>query len=255
MTQAVRVAWIALASLTLPLLTSAIVFAEDEFPGGPPQRPGGNRLIVWMSDGEGMQPSVDLERFLVDRIGATGDRVVVDPGIAHSVLRVLGLQNRRVYDPAAIHQVAVASGSRWVLWVKIVSRDTQSKKLLGVPYLFNHRRLDMHVFYDVRLYDAHLGQLLGSKRLKLSDKGEGTWQVTDDERMDPVYNNDPVEIHESFRKLEWKAAALISGYCADVLHPQHMAEIEAEAEERAVREAMQDQQTFSPAVSTSRLPD
>lgn len=255
MTQSIRVAWIALSSLVLACLSSAVVVAGDEFPPGPPQRPDGNRLLVWMSDGEGMQPSVDLERFLVDRIGATGDRIVVDPGIAHSVLRVLGLQNRSVYDPAAIHQVAVASGSRWVLWVKIVSRDTKSKKLLGVPYLFNHRRLDMHVFYDVRLYDAHLGQLLGSKRLKLSDKGEGSWQVTDDERMDPVYNNDPVEIHESFRKLEWKAAALISGYCSDILHPQHMAAVEAEAEARGVREALRDNRTLSPAVSKSRIDD
>ncbi len=250
-----RSAWIALALLVVMCLPLTEVEAGDDFPSGPQRSPDGNRLIVWMSDGAGMQPSVELERFLIDRIGATGDRVVVDPGIAHSVLRVLGLQNRSVYDPAAIHQVAVGSGSRWVLWVKIVARDTKSTKLLGVPYLFNHRRLDMHVFYDVRLYDAHLGILLGSKRLKLRDKGEATWQVTDDERMDPMYNNDPVEIHESFRMLEWKAAALISGYCADLLHPQHMATIEEQIEEQATADAMQQHRTISPAAERDRMLD
>ncbi|MBD3297679.1 MAG: hypothetical protein GF341_03410 [candidate division Zixibacteria bacterium] len=250
-----RRAWIALASLVVMCLSLTVAQAGDEFPPGPQQYPDGNRLVVWMSDGEGMQPSVDLERFLIDRIGATGDRVVLDPGIAHSVLRVLGLQRRSVYDPAAVHQVAVASGSRWVLWVKTVARDTKSKKLLGVPYLFNHRRLDMHVFYDVRLYDAHLGILLGSKRLKLRDKGEATWQVTDDERMDPMYNNDPVEIHESFRMLEWKAAALISGYCADLLHPRHMAAVEEQIDEQATADAMHGHRTISPAAERDRTRD
>jgi hypothetical protein len=254
-TQRLCAAAIALIACAVWLTLAVTVKAGDDFPYGPAQRPDGNRLIIWMANGEGMQPAVDLERFLVDRIGASGERIVVDPGVSHSVLRVLGLKNRSVYDPAAAHQLAVASDSRWVLWVKIVSRNTDSKKLLGVPYLFNHRRLDMHVFYDVRLYDAHLGMLVGSKRLKLKDKGEGTWQVTDDERLDPMYNNDPVEIHQSFRKLEWKSAALISGYCADLLHPEHMAILEAKAKARETTETVTQNRTVSPAVGSSEILD
>lgn len=215
----------------------------------------GNRFIVWMADGQGMQPTGDLERFLVDRIGATGTRVVIDPEIAHSVLRVLGLQHRSVYDPAAVHQLAVAAQARWVLWVKIVARNMESKKLLGVPYLFNHRRLDAHVFFDVRLYDALLGEMIGSKRLELTDRGEGTWQVTEDERLDPIYNNDPVEIHGRFRELDWHAAALISGYCASVLSPEHMATLEEKVRKRL---ATQDRGVFGPAdpsATTAKAPD
>lgn len=215
----------------------------------------GNRFIVWMADGQGMQPTGDLERFLVDRIGATGSRIVIDPEIAHSVLRVLGLQHRSVYDPAAVHQLAVSSQARWVLWVKIVARDMESKKLLGVPYLFNHRRLDAHVFFDVRLYDAFLGEMIGSKRLELTDRGEGTWQVTEDERLDPIYNNDPVEIHGRFRELDWHAAALISGYCADVLRPERMAILEEKVRKRL---ATEDRGVFGPAdpsVTTAKSPD
>ena len=255
MTRTVRYLSLIAMAVVIVAADVAPVFSGDAFSTGPPQRPDGNRLIVWMSDGPGMQPTGNLERFLIDRIGATGDRYVVDQGIARSILRVLGFQTRSVYDPAAIHAVAVAADSRWVLWVKVVSRDLQSKKLLGVPYLFNHRRLDAHVFFDVRLYDAYLGTLIGSKRLKLSDKGEGSWQVTTDERLDPVYNNDQVEIHDRYRRLDWKAAALISGFCADMLHPEHLAILEEEAKATWASPKTSSKNTVSPAVHTSRTSD
>lgn len=234
-------------------LTFVLYAAATE--ANPGQALDSDRIICWMADGAGMQPPGYLEEFLVDRLGATGTRIVTEPGAARSILRVLGLQNQSVFDPVSAHRVAEAAGCRWVVWVKIVSRDMQSKKLLGVPYLFNHRRLDAHVFFDVRLYDARLKTMLGSKRLKLSDKGEGTWQVTEDERLDPAYNNDPVEIHERHRRLDWQAAGLISGYCAGVLHPEHLGKIEKDAMRAAYAAPDPAPQTGSPAVRVKTHPD
>jgi len=224
---------IALAILSVSVLVVAVSAHAKRKPQ--PAQPLGllnpDRVICWIADGEGMQPTADLERFLADRLGASGKREAVEPDEAHAILRILGLQHRSTFSPSAANDLAVASGARWVLWTKIVSRETQSKKLLGVPYLFNHRRLDLHVFFDVRVYDAYLQELVGSKRLKLSDKGEGTWQVTEDERLDPVYNNDPVELHNRQQQLDWKAAAMISGYCADLFRSDWLASREKQHEE------------------------
>jgi hypothetical protein len=248
---------VALLAATATVTIAAIgVFAEKHAPpaSGESLPPENDRVICWIADGEGMQPTGDLERFLADRLGATGARVVTDPEVAHAIMRILGLQHSSVFDPGAAHRLAGAAQARWVLWVKIVSRDVQSKKLLSVPYLFNHRRFDAHVFFDVRLYDANLRLLLGSKRLKLSDRGEGTWQVTEDERLDPAYNNDPVEIHQRYRGLDWRAAALISGYCADLLRPEGLALLEEEAVQKRAA-AVRKSTTASPAVQVTAQPD
>jgi hypothetical protein len=213
------------------------------------------RVICWVADGEGMQPTADLERFLVDRIGASGKREAIEPDETHAILRILGLQNRTTFSPASANDLAVASGARWVLWTKIVARDVQSKKLLGLPYLFNHRRLDIHVFFDVRVYDAYLQELVGSKRLKLSDRGEGTWQVTEDERMDPAYNNDPVEIHQRNRSLDWEAAALISGYCTELLRSDWLASREAQHRETLAAQKKESAPPSDPSISITEPPE
>jgi len=192
------------------------------------------RLVLWLADGEGMHPAGDLEGFLVDRLGATGERMVVEPEAAHAFLRMLGLSQRRVFDPMAAQRLATAADADWVLWVKIVSRDLTAARGLSIPYLLNRHRLDAHLFFDVRVYDATAGHIIGSKRLRLSDKGEGTWQVLDDERFDPAYNNDPVEIHQRMRLLDWRAAAAISGYCADLLRLPRTAETAGVGRQKAV---------------------
>jgi len=220
-----------------------------------PQSLDAQKVICWTGDGDSERPTGDLEEFLVDRLGASGQRIAVEPGTTHAILRLLGLQNRSVFDPAAAQRLAEAAGARWVLWVKVVDRNLQSKKLLSFPYLFNHRRLDAHIFFDTRLYDADLQTLLGSKRLKLSDKGEGTWQVTEDERLDPIYNNDPVEIHNRFRKLDWQAAALISGYCADLLRPERLSLMERSVRLRAEAAKAVVPRKHDPAVVKANLPD
>lgn len=207
------------------------------------------RVICWIADGDGMEPTGDLERFLADRLGASGKREAVDPDEAHAIIRILGMQHRGTFSPEAAEKLAVASGARWVLWTKVVARDMQSKKLLGIPYLFNHRRLDLHVFFDVRIYDAYLQELVGSKRLKLSDKGEGTWQVTEDERLDPVYNNDPVEIHDRQRRLDWQAAAMISGYCADLFRSDWLASREEQHKTTLATEKKKTSHASDPAAS------
>jgi hypothetical protein len=107
----------------------------------------------------------------------------------------------------------------------------------------------------VRLYDALAGELLGSKRLRLSDKGEGTWQVTEDERLDPAYNNDPVEIHERFRRLDWRAAALISGYCSDVFRSPAFAELDKRVRQATATDRGEHSPLSSPAAARSGLPD
>jgi hypothetical protein len=233
---------------------SGLVQADTRFPE-PGRALDADKIVCWMADGAGMQPPGFLEDYIVDRLGANGTRIAVEPGTTRSLLRVLGMQDLSVFDPVAAHKLAVGAGCRWVLWVKIVSREMESKKLLGVPYLFNHRRLDAHVFFDVRLYDAQLRTLLGSKRLKLSDKGEGTWQVTEDERLDPAYNNDPVEIHGRQQRLDWEAAAMISGYCASVLDPKRMADIEKKAMRASSDGVPRPVVPSSPAVPVVAHPD
>ncbi len=242
------------ALLTLGLLAAALPVSAKHKPQ--PAQPLGvltpERVICWVADGDGMEPTADLERFLADRLGANGKREAIDPEEAHAILRILGLQHRSAFSPEAANQLAVASGARWVLWTKIVARDMQSKKLLGIPYLFNHRRMDIHVFFDVRVYDAYLQELVGSKRLKLSDKGEGTWQVTEDERLDPAYNNDAVEIHQRHRQLDWQAAAMISGYCADLLRSDWLASREAQHRETL---AAEEKKTSHPSEPAASMPD
>ena len=214
-----------------------------------------DRVICWIAGGEGMQPTADLERFLADRLGANGKREAIDPDEAHAIMRILGLQNRTTFSPAAADELAMACGARWVLWTKIVSRDVQSKKLLGLPYLFNHRRMDIHVFFDVRVYDAFLKELVGSKRLSLSDRGEGTWQVTEDERLDPAYNNDPVELHQRQGRLDWQAAAMISGYCSDLLQSPWLASREAQVRETLAARKDSSAASAHPAVSLTKPPE
>jgi hypothetical protein len=221
----------------------------------PSEAPPVDRLICWIADGHHMQPTADLERFLVDRLGATGEREVVSPQTTQAILRVLGFAQLGTFSVTATHQLAVAADARWVLWIKLVARDVKSKKLLGVPYLFNHRRLDASVFFDVRLYDALAGELLGSKRLRLTDRGEGTWQVTEDERLDPAYNNDAVEIHERFRRLDWRAAALISGYCADVFRSPGFAKLDERVHQAAAAERNEQAPLASPAAASAGPPD
>lgn len=176
------------------------------------------RIICWLADGHGMRPSGDLERFLVDRLGASGDRIAIEPGTAHAILRLLGLSERSVFDPDAAHRVAQAAEADWVLWVKTVTRDVRSARGFSLPYLLNRRRLDAHVFYDIRLFAARDCTLIGSKRLTLSDRGDGTWQIGGDDRLNPIYDNDPVEIHDRLRNLDWRAAAAISRYVAGELN-------------------------------------
>ncbi len=242
------------ASLLLMLTACASTGSPRRKVTAAPMTDGPDRIACWIADGERMQPPGDLEEFLVDRLSANGERMAVDPATTHAVLRVLGLASRSAFDPEALQRVAFASRSRWVIWVKLVSRDIQSKKLLSVPYLFNHRRLDEHVFFDVRIYDALLKDVIGSKRLSLSDKGEKTWQVIEDERFDPVYNNDPVELHERQRRLDWQSAAAISGYSADVFRsPQLAARTEdAIGRQRAVKTAAR--QDLDPVAHPSTRP-
>lgn len=182
-----------------------------------------SRIACWIADGDGMQPTGELEGFLIDRLSASGDRVAIEPGTAHAILRILGLSERSTFDAQAVRRFGVAAAADHVLWVKLVSRNLESKKLISIPYLLNRRRWDAHVFFDVRLYDVVADALIGSKRLQLSDRGEGTWQIVEDEPLDPAYDNDPVEIHNRMRRLDWRAAAAISGYVAGLYRSEKLA--------------------------------
>ena len=248
--------WLAALSAIGLLLSAPVARGERTKPRAEPLgvlHP--ERVICWIAGGDGMQPTADLERFLADRLGANGKREATDPDEAHAILRILGLQHRTTFSPAATDELAIASGARWVLWAKIVARDMQSKKLLGLPYLFNHRRMDIHVFFDVRVYDAYLKELVGSKRLSLSDRGEGTWQVTEDERLDPAYNNDPVEIHQRQGRLDWQAAAMISGYCTGLLQSPWLASREEQVRETLAVRKDSSASSADPAVSLAKPPE
>lgn len=187
---------------------------------------GPSRIACWIADGNGMQPTGELEGFLIDRLSASGDRVAIASGTAHAILRILGLAERSTFDPQAVRRFGMAATADHVLWVKLVSRNLESKKLISIPYLLNRRRLDAHVFFDVRLYDVAAGAMIGSKRLQLSDRGEGTWQIVEDEPLDPAYDNDAVEIHNRMRRLDWRAAAAISGYVAGLYRSEKLAAVD-----------------------------
>lgn len=212
-------------------------------PPPPPQT-----VLCWMADGEGMQPPGDLEEFLADRLGATGERISVDPPTVRAAVQALGLGPRSSFEPAAAQKLAHACSARWVVWVKLVSRDIQPKRLLSFPYLFNHRRLDEHVFFDVRIYDSRLREMVGSKRLQLSDRGDATWQVVDDEPLDPYYNNDQVELHHRQRRLDWQAAAVISGWCAGVFGSPRLAAVTAEPQRSARVDKPQENPANDPVI-------
>ncbi len=235
-----------LAAAFLLLLAPAAGHAKKVKPALPPPPP--QTVLCWMADGAGMQPAGDLEEFLADRLGATGERISVDPLTVRAAVQALGLGPRSSFVPATAQQLAHACSARWVVWVKLVSRDIQPKRLLSFPYLFNHRRLDEHVFFDVRIYDSALREMVGSKRLQLSDRGDATWQVVDDEPLDPYYNNDQVELHHRQRRLDWQAAAIISGYCSDVFRSPRLAAITAEPQRNARVEKSPEAQTADPVI-------
>lgn len=251
-TQTHRIALTLVAGVCLALIGVSPSFARKKDP--PPPAPPPQTVLCWMADGEGMQPPGDLEEFLADRLGATGERIAVDPETVRAAGRVLGLGQSSAFDPGAAHGLATACRARWVVWVKLVSRDIQRKKLLSFPYLFSHRRLDEHVFFDVRIYDAVLREMVGSKRLQLSDRGDATWQVVDDEPLDPYYNNDQVELHQRQRRLDWEAAAAISGYCADVFRSPRLALKGADPARNAQAAAQPERQVPDPAIRPATHP-
>ena len=64
-----------------------------------------------------------------------------------------------------------------------------------------------------------------------------------------------ITFHSRFRDLDWKAAAMISGYCADVLSPERLSLMEEKARKRL---ATEDRGVFgpsSPAAATAKTPD
>ena len=251
-TQTHRIAWSFGIGALLAIAAASQSLARKKEP--PPPLPPPQTVLCWMADGEGMQPPGDLEEFLADRLGATGERIAVDPETVRAAGHVLGLGQSSSFDPAAAHRLATACRARWVIWVKLVSRDIQQKKLLSFRYLFSHRRLDEHVFFDVRIYDAVLREMVGSKRLQLSDRGDATWQVVDDEPLDPYYNNDQVELHQRQRRLDWQAAAVISGYCADVFRSPRLALKRADPARNAQADPPLEKQVPDPAVRPATHP-
>lgn len=207
---------IAVYAVGLVLSVVGPVFGKEAPIRSDPTADAHLRIVCWFSDGAGMYPNGDLEGFLVDRLGATGDRVAVEPGTAHAILRLLGMADRSAFDPRQALLLARAADADWVVWVKTVSRNVESKKLLSVPFLLNRWRLNSEVFFDIRVFDATVGAVIGSKRLSLTARGDASWQIVENERLDPSYKNDPVELHERMRQLDWRAASAISGYCSDL---------------------------------------
>jgi hypothetical protein len=64
--------------------------------------------------------------------------------------------------------------------------------------------------------DVFTGCLAASRRWRLDKSGAGSYQVADDVRQDPMYNNSAGQFYQDARRLEWQAARGISCWFKDL---------------------------------------
>ena len=167
-------------------------------------------VAVWVTstarlDGEGA-----LQEFLLDRLGSNGLQEVCEPERVRAGGSFVKLGDGVVFSKTKLIALGQALGCRWVVWVKVVDRGVDSKKGLSIPHLFIRRKMVSRMLVDARIVDILTGQLAASRRWRLDKSGAGSYQVAEDVRQDPIYNNSAGQFFQDARRLEWQAARGIS---------------------------------------------
>jgi len=180
---------------------------------GYPARAGSKPLsgvAVWVTHTNCVEGIGSLEEFLLDRLGSNGLYPVCGPEQVRAAAFFVGLGNGVHFDRKRLAELGRALGCRWVVWVKVADRGVDFKKGLSVPHLFIRRKAVSRILVDARAIDVTSGRLAASRRFRLDKSGAGSYQVAEDVRQDPVYNNSANQFYQDARRLEWGAARNIS---------------------------------------------
>lgn len=173
-------------------------------------------LAVWVTHPKSVEGVGSLEEYLLDRLGSNGLYPVIDPEQAWAAGSYVGLDGMSHYDLKKLTAIGRALKCRWVLWVKVVDRGVDFKKGLSIPHLFVRRKAVSRMLVDARIVDVHAEKLLASRRWRLDKSGAGSYQVAEDVRQDPVYNNSANQFYQDGRRLEWESARNISRWFKSV---------------------------------------
>jgi len=167
---------------------------------------------VWVTSALGVSGEGGLEELLLDRLGSNGLQDIREPEQVRAAGSFVGLGDGTVFNSAKLVMLGRALKTRWVVWVKVVDRGVDYKKGLSVPHLFIRRKAVSRMLVDARIVDVGTGRLAASQRFRMDKSGAGSYQVAEDVRQDPVYNNSACEFFEDARWLEWQAARGISAW-------------------------------------------
>lgn len=167
-------------------------------------------VAVWFAKGNNVAGSGSLPELLIDRLGSNGLYQVCDPERVRAAGAIAGLNAGGFFSPPKLALLGQMIGCRWVVWVKIVGRNVDLRKGLSIPHLFTRRKVVTRMLVDARVIDVNSGRQMASTRFRLDKSGAGSYQVAEDVRQDPLYNNSAGQLHHDARRLESEAARSIS---------------------------------------------
>jgi hypothetical protein len=186
-------------------------------------------IAVWVTSSMGIHGEGGLEELLLDRLGSNGLQDIREPDEVQAAGLFVGLGDGSVFNCAKLGTLGRALKTRWVVWVKVVDRGVDYKKGLSIPHLFIRRKAVSHLLVDARVVDVATGRLAASQRFRMDKSGAGSYQVADDVRQDPVYNNSVPQFYQDARRLEWQAARDISAWFKWLVgHAENMPAVTAE---------------------------
>ncbi len=167
-------------------------------------------VAVWTVNSPEVQGAGRLPEFLLDRLGSNGGYLIHDHEQVAAAGKFVRLGAGDHFDRTKLLALGAALDAPWVLWVKVVDRGVDFKQGLSIPYLLTRRTAKSHMLVDARLLHVKSGVVAGSRRFRFDESGKGSYQVVDDVRQDPLYNNSTVQLFQDATKLEWLAARAIS---------------------------------------------
>lgn len=167
-------------------------------------------VAVWVTSSTGLNGQGGLEELLLDRLGSNGLQDIQEPARVRAAGSFVGFGDGAVFNKAKLRALGNTLGCRWVVWVKVVDRGVDFKKGLSIPHLFIRRKAVSRMLVDARVVDVLTGELAASRRWRLDKSGAGSYQVAEDVRQDPVYNNSAGQFFQDARRLEWQTAQGIS---------------------------------------------
>ena len=167
-------------------------------------------VAVWITHPGSVAGVGALGDYLLDRLGSNGWYPITDPEQVRAAGSFVGLDRTTNFDKVRLAALGKSLGARWVIWVKVADRAVEYKKGLSIPHLFIRRKVVTRMLVDARVVDVRSGGLLGSNRWRVDKSGAGSYQVAEDVRQDPIYNNSADQFYRYERELEWETARNIS---------------------------------------------